>query len=132
MDNRMRAKQLIVILISLLAGLTLVADRARAEPYLVVREGAKCSDCHTNLTGGGKRTPFAQIHSHDILHDLDLIPLPPGAKGFNGQLMSFVSIGSDLRVRNTTTFEDKPTCDKAGKNCKVPENKVFRKDTTSN
>ena len=55
------------------------AAPARAEPYLMVRAGAKCNDCHTNLTGGGKRTPFAHIHARDILHDLDLLPIPPTA-----------------------------------------------------
>lgn len=123
----MRAEQLIRLLLAACCFVVFAQGRAQAEPYLVVREGAKCNDCHTNLTGGGKRTAFAQIHAHDILHDLDLIPLPPGTKGFNGQIMSFVSIGADLRVRNTTVFEDQPNA-----NGRVPENKVFRKDTTSN
>jgi hypothetical protein len=100
---------------------------AGAEPYLTVRSGAKCSDCHTNLTGGGKRTPFAHIHARDILHDLDLLPIPPTVKGFNGQLHEFVSIGGDLRVRNTTVFQDR-----FSRSGNVPRNKVFRRHVTSN
>jgi hypothetical protein len=98
-----------------------------AEPYLVPRAGAKCSACHTNQTGGGKRTAFAYIHAHDILHDLDLLPIPEGVKAFNGELNTWVSVGGDLRVRNSTLFEDDP-----GPDGRVPENRAFRRDTISN
>src|SRR5213593_5099567 len=115
-------------LIPLLGALALLAaGAARAEPYLMVREGAKCSACHTNQTGGGKRTAFAHIHAHDIEHDLDLLPIPPGTKPFNGELNSYVSVGGDLFVRNTTVFEDRP--DSLGG---VPENEVFRRRVKSN
>jgi hypothetical protein len=103
------------------------AAPAGAEPYLMVRAGAKCSACHTNQTGGGKRTPFAYIHAHDIQHDLDLLPIPQGVKGFNGELNSYVSIGADLRVRNTTVFEDR-----LSRRGRVPPNRAFRRNTTSN
>ena len=111
-----------------LAAVLLQAAGARAEPYLMVRAGAKCSDCHTNMTGGGKRTPFAHIHARDILHDLDLLPIPPSVRGFDGQLMEYVSIGSDLRVRDTVVFQDRFS--KTTGN--VPENKAFRRHVTSN
>lgn len=121
----MRAEQLIGIAL-LLAALS-VARTATAEPYLEVRAGAKCNDCHTNLTGGGKRTPFAHIHARDILHDLDLLPVPAGVKGFNGQINEYVSIGADLRVRNTTIFQDQ-----FSQSGSVPANKAFRRSVTSN
>lgn len=114
----MRARQLIAAAVAVMA---LVAVRAHAEPYLAVRSGAKCSDCHTNLDGGGKRTPFAHIHSHDILRDLQILPLPKGVRSFNGELNQWVSIGSDLRVRSTTTWDSNP--DAEGR---VPENRAFR------
>jgi hypothetical protein len=100
---------------------------AHAEPYLMLRAGAKCNDCHTNLTGGGKRTPFAHIHARDILHDLDLLPIPATVKGFTGQLHEYVSIGGDLRVRNTTIFQDE-----FSRKGTVPRNKAFRRSVTSN
>src|SRR5258705_493375 len=100
---------------------------ARAEPYLMVRAGAKCSECHTNQTGGGKRTPFAHIHAKDILHDLDLLPIPPGVKAFNGELNSYMSIGSDLRVRNTTVFGGKINA-----KGEVERNQAFRPEVLSN
>ena len=90
----------------------------------MVRAGAKCSDCHTNLTGGGKRTSFAHIHAHDIEHDLDLLPIPPGVKPFDGDINSYVSIGGDLRVRNTTVFQDHGKV--------VSTNEAFRRRVLSN
>src|SRR3954469_25884772 len=106
MDHGMRLQ---VAGLALLAAVSLpTAHDARAEPYLMVRAGAKCSACHTNQTGGGKSTPFAHIHGKDILHDLDLLSVAAGAKPFNGQLNPYVAIGSDLRVRNTTIFQDRP------------------------
>lgn len=113
--------------LALALGWSLGAREARAEPYLMVRAGAKCSACHTNQTGGGKRTAFAHIHAKDILQDLDLLPIPAGVKPFNGEINSFISIGGDLRVRNTTVFEDKPN--KLGR---VPDNRAFRRETLSN
>jgi hypothetical protein len=113
----------------LLAGAlaALLRGTARAEPYLMVREGAKCNACHTNQTGGGKRTAFAHIHSHDIEHDLDLLPIPKGLKAFNGEINQYISIGGDLRVRNTSIFEDHP--DAHGN---VSENQAFRGHLKSN
>jgi hypothetical protein len=122
-----RAEQLIRAAAALAVVALTAAAPARAEPYLMVREGAKCSACHTNQTGGGKRTAFAHIHAHDILHDLDLLPIPPGVKPFNGEVNQYFSFGSDLRVRNTTVFEDHP--DRLGR---VPDNKVFRRSVRSN
>jgi hypothetical protein len=115
---------------ALIAGFCALAGAVRpaaAEPYLMVRSGAKCNDCHTNMTGGGKRTPFAHIHARDILHDLDLLPVPPSVKGFTGQLHEYVSIGGDLRVRNTTVFQDE-----FSRSGSVPRNRAFRRDVTSN
>ena len=40
------------------AGVVSACLEARAEPYFAQREGYKCGRCHTNRTGGGKRTPF--------------------------------------------------------------------------
>ncbi len=114
----MRAEQLISTAALLLA---LVATHAAAEPYLAVRSGAKCSDCHTNLDGGGKRTAFAHIHAHDILHDLRILPLPKGVESFNGEINPYVSIGGDLRVRSTSTFDS--AIDSEGR---VPMNRAFR------
>ena len=123
----MRVEQLIRALLTLVLAAVSLPAPLWAEPYLMVREGAKCSACHTNQTGGGKRTAFAHIHAHDILHDLDILPIPPGTKPFNGEVNQYLSFGSDLRVRNTTVFEDRP--DRLGR---VPDNEVFRRRVRSN
>jgi len=122
----MRTRQLTLAAAGLLA-LCLGTGPVAAEPYLSVRAGAKCSDCHTNLTGGGQRTPFAHIHAHDILHDLQILPIPAGARAFDGQLHSHVSIGGDFRVRNTTVFLDDPDS-----NGKVARDRAFRDNVDSN
>jgi len=116
----MRTQQLIIGAAGILLAV-IVATPARAEPYLTVRTGAKCSDCHVNLTGGGERTSFPYIHAHDVLHDLQILPLPPRVKAYDGQIFSHGSLGGDLRVRNKTQWSDNP--DKQGR---VPENKAFR------
>lgn len=123
----MRTQQLTRIA-GLVGFLLAIASDVHAEPYLMVRSGAKCSACHVNQTGGGKRTPFAYIHAHDILKDLDILPIPKGVKAFNGEINQWVSIGSDLRVRNTTVFEDKIQRVGGG----VPQNRAFRRSVTSN
>jgi hypothetical protein len=120
MGDGVRAEQLTAALLAL-ALLALGGGVARAEPYLAVRFGAKCADCHTNLDGGGKRTSFATIHAHDILHDLQILPLPKGVQSFNGEINQWVSIGSDLRVRSTSTWADTPNAQG-----RVPMNRAFR------
>jgi hypothetical protein len=122
----MRAAQLTLGL-ALGAVVLLGARVAHAEPYLMARTGAKCSACHTNQSGGGKRTPFAHIHAHDILQDLNFLPIPKGVKPFNGEINQWISIGADLRVRNTTVFAERP--DRRGQ---VGPNEAVRENAVSN
>src|SRR2546428_3980465 len=91
------------------------------------REGETGSSCPTNQTGGGKRTAFAHIHAHDIEHDLEVLPIPAGTRPFNGEVNSYISLGGDFRMRNTTVFQDRP--DSLGR---VPENNAFRRRVLSN
>ena len=97
------------------------AGEVSAEPYLAVREGYKCSACHVNKTGGGMRTSFVAVHAQDILHYPDWFSeLTSPADQFSGEINKYVSIGADLRVDATATFQDTP------KNGEVRNNQVFR------
>ncbi len=112
----MRSAKLLALLVPLLW-----AASAVAEPYLAVREGYKCSACHVNTTGGGKRTEFAVTHARDFLHYPNFFkPLTSPVDAFNGQINQYVSIGSDLRASTTAIFQDR------GADGTVKNNTAFR------
>lgn len=89
---------------------------ASAEPYLAIQEGYKCSKCHVNMTGGGKRTDFANVYvqtrlastfldwrrfgaSEEAKDDEDN-PLKADSQSsfFSGRVNDFIAIGADFRV----------------------------------
>ncbi|HYC53479.1 MAG TPA: hypothetical protein VEL28_00870 [Candidatus Binatia bacterium] len=107
------------------AGVVAVAaGSARAEPYMALREGFTCGDCHTNRTGGGMRNVTAEMHAAQVLR------LPNDGKGilpahdtwFSPNINDFFSIGADFRLTDTLTFQDDPDPDTG----RVKNNTVFR------
>jgi hypothetical protein len=99
----------------------LLAAQARAEPYMAVREGLKCSGCHVNVTGGGKRTEIIAAHGRDILHYPDFFKeISAPAEAFTGEIHRFVGIGANLRASNTAIFQEK------GADGTVDNNTAFR------
>jgi hypothetical protein len=108
-----------LLLIALLLGF---AGPAAAEPYLAVREGFKCSACHVNMTGGGKRTEFVAAHAKELLHYPNFFAaLAKPADSFNGELLSpYVAIGANLRTSFTSTFQAR------GDDGDVKNDQVFR------
>ena len=97
----------------MLGGMLLLAAPALAEPYFAVREGLRCSACHTNMTGGGKRTDLVSTHARDLLHYPNFFGAfssPP--EFFSGEVNKYISLGGDLRASNTAVFQDgKPGAD---------------------
>jgi hypothetical protein len=64
---------------------------ARDEPYLAVRTGLRCSQCHVNRTGGGGRTDFGSVWAQTRL--------PTRRSRFvNRSVSDFFSLSANLRV----------------------------------
>jgi len=111
-----------------LALVLLLPAPASAEPYMALREGYACGDCHTNMTGGGMRNVTVDAHGNEILR------LPNERKGvfgdvderFSPRLSDWLSIGTDVRVLDELIFQDDPDSDGRVKN-----NTAFR-DVDSN
>jgi hypothetical protein len=72
----------------------LLAGSAHAEPYLAVGQGAKCSQCHVNPTGGGLRNAFGDVFAQT---QLPARHFDTGPDIWAGQLGRFLAIGGDLR-----------------------------------
>jgi hypothetical protein len=91
--------------LALILGGALIAPAAWGEAYIAVREGYKCSQCHFNKTGGGKRNDFANTYVQTRLARSFVKWLPPGEEAgesavgniYHGRLNDFVSIGADFR-----------------------------------
>lgn len=80
------------------------ASLASAEPYIAVRTGLKCSACHVNGTGGGKRTEYANAYSQYKL--LMATPLNDSqAYSFDPKLNKSVSLGANFRVEQAHTTD---------------------------
>ena len=75
-----------------------------AEPYLAVRTGFKCTQCHVNRTGGGKRTEFGMVFTQTSL-PMFFVRSPDGPSFRDGMLSDMVSMGANLRADNKTLFE---------------------------
>ena len=70
--------------------------KSAAEPYLAQRYGLKCSACHDNITGGGKRNAVGNAYALGLSES-------PLDSAFNGQLNSVLSVGGNFRADWTHT-----------------------------
>ena len=100
-----------VILLGLLGWLVIVpavlllgGSLAGAEPYIATRTGFKCSVCHVNRTGGGKRTDFGLIYSQTNL-SMKIVRSSDGPSFVNGRVNQVFSVGADFRAENVSIFE---------------------------
>jgi len=85
------------ILIGIFIGITSLS----AEPYIAVRTGYKCSQCHVNKTGGGKRTGFGFIYSQTKLPTFQAKSQNKSGM-FTNMINEYFSIGTNFRVANKT------------------------------
>lgn len=74
--------------------LLFLAPTALAEPYLAVQSGQTCSVCHTNPTGGGKRTAYG----NQFAQQLAARPLMQGQSEWTGAVFKGLSMGGNARV----------------------------------
>ncbi|MBI3784593.1 MAG: hypothetical protein HY270_14460 [Deltaproteobacteria bacterium] len=94
---------------------------AAAEPYLAVREGMRCSACHSNMNGGGKRTDLVATHARDILHYPNYFgKFSNPDEFFSGEINKYVGVGADFRASASLIFQD------LGNHGRVNNDKVFR------
>src|SRR3979490_2951699 len=72
----------------------LFAASFHAEPSPAVGQGAKCSQCHVNPSGGGLRNPFGDVFAQT---QLPARHLDTGTDTWAGLINRFVSLGGDVR-----------------------------------
>lgn len=78
----------------------IIATSSHAEPYLAVRYGQTCSACHTNVTGGGKRTTIGNAYATGLTST-------PLSSNFSPQLNDHISTGGNFRANWTyASFPD--------------------------
>lgn len=93
-------QRLIVILSVTTLAVTVAGPlRAADEPYLALRTGLKCSQCHVNRTGGGGRNDFGSAWAQT--------QLPTKSLAFrNRAINDWIAIGADLRARVSGLVSD--------------------------
>jgi hypothetical protein len=100
MKNSLMLTLIRSFLLYLLFGLI---NSSQAEPYMAIRGGYKCGQCHVNRTGGGMRTGFGVVYSQTVLPHKFLKLSRTGAF-FDGKASDKIAFGANLRVSNKTVF----------------------------
>jgi hypothetical protein len=89
--------QVTLVFATLLVAFVLLPGRAAAEPYLAVEAGLKCSNCHVNPTGGGKRNAFGTLYARNQI-SAHAIELAEGRKPWTGDVSTrWFGVGGDYR-----------------------------------
>ena len=82
---------------SLVTAFALLPRIVAAEPYLAVESGLKCTNCHFNPSGGGKRNVFGTLYARNQIsaHAVDLVE---GRAPWTGDVFSrWFAVGGDFR-----------------------------------
>lgn len=77
--------------------LAMSVAEVNAEPYIAVMSDQQCLACHTNQTGGGKRTMVGNAYAQNVLSARRT------DKFWDGRVMDFLAIGGNLRTSGTYT-----------------------------
>ena len=75
------------------------AAGARAEPYIAVQTGLKCSVCHVNPTGGGLRSVYGDVFAQTQMPATHL----GNEDLWTGDVAKLVRMGADLRFDASAT-----------------------------
>ena len=78
--------------------LLLISRSGFAEPYMALETGQKCMSCHTNITGGGKRTPTGTAYAQ-----LTLPAKSAPEQYWDGRVIDQLYIGGQLRTNASYT-----------------------------
>ncbi len=81
----------------------IISGLAKAEPYITMRTGFKCGQCHVNRSGGGKRTPFGVYYSQVRLPNT-FYKTAAKSNLFNHMLNDNISFGANFRADNRIIF----------------------------
>ena len=73
--------------------LLLISRSSFAEPYMALQTGNKCMSCHTNITGGGKRTAYGTAFAQ-----LTLPARKAPEQYWDGRIIDQLYIGGQLRT----------------------------------
>jgi hypothetical protein len=92
----LRAAGVTVGVLALAAATLAPWHRSYAEPYLAVESGLKCNACHTNPTGGGKRSVFGMTYARSNIAATRLFG-GEDAAGWNSDVNRWLGIGGDYR-----------------------------------
>jgi hypothetical protein len=91
--------------------LTVFAAGLHAEPYMAVRTGFKCSQCHLNQSGGAGRTEYGQAYTeYKLLMKQTQEAILSGREGsltsFDPKLNDAITLGGNFRTEGVLSQEE--------------------------
>jgi hypothetical protein len=114
--------------LNLAALLLLTGVAVQAEPYMAVRTGFKCSQCHLNQSGGAGRTEYGQAYTeYKLILKQTQEAIQSTREGaltsFNPKLNESVTIGGNFRTEGVVTQKQGALA--ADRNHQVAESNLY-------